>query len=68
VTLQPSTRGTERLPVPDPRGIVMADTLDEATNLVQAAICPHRLRVNEAPGKSLAFLIIDAARKGSVVI
>jgi AraC-like DNA-binding protein len=44
------------MPVPDPRGVLTADTLDEATSLVKAAICPHRLRVNEPPRKSLAFL------------
>jgi AraC-like DNA-binding protein len=54
--LHPTVHGTERLPVPDPRGAVTADTLDEATDLVRAAICPHRLHVNEAPRKSLAFL------------
>jgi AraC-like DNA-binding protein len=46
----------ERMPVPDPRGVQTADTLDEATEIVRAAICPHRLRVNEPPRKSLAFL------------
>jgi AraC-like DNA-binding protein len=44
------------LPVPDPRGVLTADTLDEAASLVRAAICPHRLRVVEPPGKSLVFL------------
>src|SRR5260221_10274020 len=49
-------RGTELSPVPDPRGVLTADTLDEATSLVRAAICPHRLRVNEPPRKSIVFL------------
>lgn len=56
MTVYPTNHGGERLPVPDPRGVVTADTLDEATGLVRAAICPHRLRVNEPPKKSLAFL------------
>jgi len=46
----------ELMPVPDPRGVLTADTLDEATSLVRAAICPHRLRVNEPPRKSVVFL------------
>jgi AraC-like DNA-binding protein len=44
------------LPVPDPCGVFTAATLDEATSLISAAICPHRLRVNEAPRKGVAFL------------
>ena len=52
----PVNRGTELMPVPDPRGVLTADTLDEATSLVRAAICPHRLRVNEPPRKSVVFL------------
>jgi AraC-like DNA-binding protein len=52
----PMNRGTELLPVPDPRGVLTADTLEEATSLVRAAICPHRLRVIEPPRKSVAFL------------
>jgi AraC-binding-like domain len=35
---------------------MVADNLDEAAYLVGTAICPHRLRVNEPPRKSLAFL------------
>ncbi len=42
--------------MPDPRGVFTAATLDEATSLIRAAICPHRLRVNEAPRKGVAFL------------
>ncbi len=42
--------------MPDPRGVLTADTLDEATSLVRAAICPHRLRVNEPMRKSVLFL------------
>src|SRR5258708_38486935 len=49
-------RGTALSPVPDPRGVLTADTLDEATSLVRAAICPHRLRVNEPPRKSIVFV------------
>jgi AraC-like DNA-binding protein len=49
-------RGTGLFPVPDPRGVLTADTLDEATSMVRAAICPHRLRVNEPPRKSVVFL------------
>jgi len=49
-------RGTALSPVPDPRGVLTADTLDEATSLVMAAICPHRLRVNEPPRRSIVFL------------
>jgi AraC-like DNA-binding protein len=56
VTAYPTNHVAERLPMPDPRGVVTADSLDEATTLVRAAICPHRLRVNEQPKKSLAFL------------
>jgi AraC-like DNA-binding protein len=52
----PVNRATELMPVPDPRGVLTADTLDEATSLVRAAICPHRLRVNEPPRKSVVFL------------
>ena len=48
--------GMDQFPVPDPRGVLTADTLDEATSLVRAAICPHRLRVNEPPQKSMVFL------------
>jgi AraC-like DNA-binding protein len=44
------------MPVPDPRGVLTADTLEEAASLVRAAICPHRLHVFEPPGKSLVFL------------
>jgi AraC-like DNA-binding protein len=54
--MYPADHGRERLPMPDPRGVVTADTLDEATSLVRAAICPHSLRVNDPPKKSLAFL------------
>jgi AraC-like DNA-binding protein len=49
-------RATALMPVPDPRGVLTANTLDEATSLVRAAICPHRLRVNEPPRKSIVFL------------
>ncbi len=56
VTLQAITRGRELSPIPDPRGMFTADTLDEATSLVRAAICPHRLKVNEPPRRSVAFL------------
>jgi AraC-like DNA-binding protein len=56
VNLYPMSPGSVLSPVPDPRGVLTADTLDEATNLVRAAICPHRLRVNEAPRKSVVFL------------
>lgn len=56
MAVHPITRGTELLPVPDPRGVLRADTLDEATSLVSAAICPHRLRVNEPPRKGVVFL------------
>jgi len=55
VTVHPIGSGSD-LPVPDPRGVLTADTLDEAASLVRAAICPHRLRVVEPPGKSLVFL------------
>lgn len=48
--------GTALLPVPDPCGVFTAATLDEATSLIRTAICPHRLRVNEAPRKGVAFL------------
>jgi len=44
------------VPVPNPRAVVTADTLDEAAGLVRAAICPHRLHVLVPPRKSLAFL------------
>ncbi len=50
------TRGPDLYPVPDPRGVLTADTLDEATSLVRTAICPHRLRVNEPPRKSVLYL------------
>lgn len=43
-------------PVPNPRGVVTADTLEEATGVVRAAICPHRLSVLTPPKKSLAYL------------
>jgi AraC-like DNA-binding protein len=56
VTVSTAIHAIERLPMPDPRGVLTADTLDEATSLVRAAICPHKLRVNEAPKKSLAVL------------
>ena len=56
MTVHPMNRGTALSPVPDPRGVLTADTLDEATSLVRAAICPHRLRVNEPPRKSIVFL------------
>jgi NADH-quinone oxidoreductase subunit K len=36
--------------------VVTADTLDEASGLVRAAICPHRLSVLVPPKKSLAYL------------
>lgn len=54
--LQPIAPGAAGFPVPDPRGVVTADTLDEATGLVRAAICPHRLSVLVPPKKSLAYL------------
>jgi AraC-like DNA-binding protein len=44
------------VPVPNPRAVMTADTLDEAAGLVRAAICPHRLHVLVPPRKSLAFL------------
>ncbi len=44
------------VPVPNPRAVLTADTLDEAAGLVRAAICPHRLHVLVPPTKSLAFL------------
>jgi AraC-like DNA-binding protein len=47
---------TEGVPVPDPRAVVTADTLDEAASLVKDAICPHRLRVLAPTSRSLAFL------------
>jgi AraC-like DNA-binding protein len=50
----PASRSS--FPVPDPRRVAVADSLDEAAYLVSAAICPHRLRVNEPPRRSLAFL------------
>ena len=56
MTLPLTALESERWPVPDPRGIVTADTLEEAACRVQAAICPHRLRVSQRPGKSLAYL------------
>jgi AraC-like DNA-binding protein len=43
-------------PVPNPRAVVTADTLEEAAGLVNAAICPHRLHVHVPPRKGLAFL------------
>ncbi len=54
--VEPNSSGAQQFPVPDPRGVLTADTLDEATDLVRAAICPHRLRVNEPPRKSMVFL------------
>src|ERR1700689_3191948 len=54
--LHPTNPGAARFPVPDPRGVVTADTLDEAVGLVRAAICPHRLSVLVPPKKSLAYL------------
>ncbi len=54
--LHPTNHGAARFPVPDPRAVVTADTLDEAVGLVRAAICPHRLTVLAPPRKSLAFL------------
>jgi AraC-like DNA-binding protein len=56
VDLQAVNRGMDLFPVPDPRGVLTADTLDEATSLVRAAICPHRLRVTEPPRKSVVYL------------
>jgi AraC-like DNA-binding protein len=56
LTVQVMNRTTELMPIPDPRGVLTADTLDEATSLVRAAICPHRLSVIEPPRKSVAFL------------
>jgi AraC-like DNA-binding protein len=56
VILHPTNHGATRFPVPDPRAVVTADTLDEAAGLVRAAICPHRLSVLVPPRKSLAFL------------
>jgi AraC-like DNA-binding protein len=56
MAIQQISLRNERFPVPDPRGVLRADTLDEATSLVSSAICPHRLHVNEAPRKSVAFL------------
>ncbi len=54
--LHATSPGAAGFPVPDPRAIVTADTLDEATGLVRAAICPHRLSVLTPPRKSLAYL------------
>ena len=54
--MHPIDRRAERFPVPDPHRLMVADNLDEAAYLVGTAICPHRLRVNEPPRKSLAFL------------
>ena len=54
--LDPMNYGSALSPIPDPRSVLTADTLDEATSLVRAAICPHRLRVNEPPRKSVVFL------------
>jgi AraC-like DNA-binding protein len=54
--LQPTSSGAAGFPVPNPRGVVTADTLDEATDLVRTAICPHRLSVLVPPKKSLAYL------------
>ena len=56
LTVYPANHTSERMPMPDPRGVLTADTLYEATSLVRAAICPHHLRVNEPPKKSLAVL------------
>jgi AraC-like DNA-binding protein len=56
LTVYPANHVSEHMPMPDPRGVVTADTLDEATSLVRAAICPHQLRVNEPPKRSLAIL------------
>jgi AraC-like DNA-binding protein len=56
MTIQHLSHRNAQFPVPDPRGVLTADTLDEATSLVQAAICPHRLQVNVPPTKSVAFL------------
>jgi AraC-like DNA-binding protein len=47
---------TPGIPVPDPRAVVTADTLDEAASLVRDAICPHRLRVPAPAGRGLAYL------------
>jgi hypothetical protein len=55
VDLQAVNRGMDLFPVPDPRGVLTADTLDEATSLVRAAICPH-WQVNEPPRKSVVYL------------
>lgn len=56
VNVHPANGGAEMMPVPDPRGTLRAATLDEATSLVRAAICPHSLRVNEPQRKSMLFL------------
>ncbi len=56
MTLQAITPARVLSPIPDPRSVFTADTLDEATSLVRAAICPHRLKVIEPPRKSVAFL------------
>jgi AraC-like DNA-binding protein len=56
MTIQHLSHRNAQFPVPDPRGVLTADTLDEATSLVRAAICPHRLHVNVPPPKSVAFL------------
>ena len=54
--LHTTSPGAAGFPVPDPRAVVTADTLDEATGVVRAAICPHRLSVLAPPKKSLAYL------------
>lgn len=54
--LQPTAPVPAAFPVPDPRAVVTADTLDEAIGVVRAAICPHRLSVLTPPRKSLAYL------------
>jgi AraC-like DNA-binding protein len=56
MTIQQLNHRNARFPVPDPRSVLTADSLDEATSLVRAAICPHRLHVNAPPPKSVAFL------------
>ena len=48
--------GAELMPVPNPRGTLTTASLDEATSLVRAAICPHSLLVNEPQRKSMLFL------------
>ncbi len=54
--MDPTGHQVTRFPVPDPRAVRAADSLDEAAHLVASAICPHRLRVNQRPRSSLAFL------------